>query len=231
MNTVIFDVDDTLYDQVLPFKTAFKRIFAEALTEQEIEKLYIVSRKYSDILFDKQQAGLLSLEELQIRRIAAACQEFDLPINKEKALEFQQAYVAGQQNITLHEEIAILLDRLHGQNKQLAVLTNGEEQHQSRKIKQLQLDKWIPEEHFFISGAIGHAKPAPQAFHYLEQKLQLDKNSTVYIGDSFDNDIIGAKRAGWQSVWLNHRDRSIPETDIRPDYTFARPEELHGLFR
>jgi len=34
MDTIIFDVDDTLYDQTIPFKKAFRGKFQEAFTEK-----------------------------------------------------------------------------------------------------------------------------------------------------------------------------------------------------
>ncbi|MEH7236399.1 HAD family hydrolase [Bacillus sp. JJ1562] len=53
----------------------------------------------------------------------------------------------------------------------------------------------------FISGTIGHAKPKREVFDFIEQKMDLDQTKTVYIGDNFEKDIIGAKEAGWQAIW------------------------------
>lgn len=231
LDTIIFDVDDTLYDQTLPFRKAFRELFDEPFTDEEIEKIYIASRKYGDVLFDKYQAGELSLLEMHISRITAACQEFDIPVSDQKAIGFQDAYLAEQQKITLFDEIKELLDVLFKHSKQLAVLTNGDEDHQSMKIKQLNLAKWIPEEHIFISGSIGHVKPKQEAFHFIENKLPLDKTKTVYIGDSFENDIVGAKQVGWQAIWMNHRKRNVPLTTVEPDRTVYNAKELLDLFR
>lgn len=231
MDTIIFDLDDTLYDQTLPFRKAFRKLFQDPFTDEEIEKIYIASRKYSDALFEKNQAGELSLLEMQTYRIKAACHEFDIALSDQQAVEFQEAYLAEQQKITLYDELKELLDDLFNQTKQLAVLTNGDEDHQSMKINQLNLAKWIPEEHIFISGSIGHAKPKQEVFRFIEKKLQLDKSTTVYIGDSFDNDIVGAKQAGWQAIWMNHRKRNAPVTTVKPDRTVYNAEELLDLFR
>ncbi|MRH41104.1 HAD-IA family hydrolase [Aquibacillus halophilus] len=231
MDTIIFDVDDTLYDQAQSFKNTVKQMIQESFTDEELDKLYIASRKHSDALFDKSEAGEITLLDMQIHRITAACHEFGIPMTREQAIEFQEAYVAEQQKITLFDEVVELLDALYLEDKQLAVLTNGEDKHQSMKIKQLDLEKWIPKEHHFISGAIGYAKPKQEAFQIIEKKLQLDKGKTVYIGDSFDNDIVGAKQAGWNAVWMNHRKRSLPTTTIKPDKTVYNAKELLDVFR
>ncbi|WP_117157339.1 HAD family hydrolase [Paraliobacillus quinghaiensis] len=227
MDTIIFDVDDTLYDQALSFHKTFRKMFDIEMTEEELDKLYRTSRKYSEILFDQSEAGEISESEWQTGRITKACEDFDIPIDAEKALTFHEVYVAEQQNITLFEEVEELLDTLHQQGKQLAILTNGEEKHQSKKIKQLGLSRWIPVENIFISGSLGYAKPKREIFEIIEEKLDLDKTKTVYIGDSFEKDIIGAKQVGWKAIWMNHRKRSIPtNTNIKPDKEVYNAKEL-----
>ncbi|WP_121661841.1 HAD family hydrolase [Metabacillus litoralis] len=228
MDTIIFDVDDTLYDQLKPFKNAFTSNFKH-LTDISIEKLYISSRKHSERLFDKSEAGTVSLLELHTYRIMAACKEFEIEINENEAITFQRTYEEEQKKITLYPEIERLLELLSHKGKQLGILTNGPHQHQLMKINQLGLTRWIPEEHIFISGAIGSAKPALLAFETVEKKLLLNKNHTVYIGDSFDNDVIGAKKAGWYSIWMNHRKKDIPLSSIQPDKIIHTPKELLDL--
>jgi len=230
MDTIIFDVDDTLYDQTIPFKKAFREKFQEAFTDREIEKIFIASRKYGDLLSVKYQAGEISLLNMQKNRIIVPFDEFGIRMADHQAVEFQETYLAEQQKITLFTEIKELLDVLSNQAKQLAVLTNGDEDHQSMKIKQLNLEKWIPKEHIFISGSIGHAKPKFEVFDYIKEKLQLDKTKTVYIGDSFENDIVGAKQAGWHAIWMNHRKRDVPSTTDKPDKTVYNAKELLNLF-
>ncbi|PYZ92949.1 hydrolase [Salipaludibacillus keqinensis] len=230
MDTIIFDVDDTLYDQTIPFKKAFRKVIEGPFTEEEIEKVYIASRKYSDVLFEKSQRGELPLLDMHIYRMTAACQEIDLSLSDQKAIEFQEVYLEEQQKITLFDDVEKLLELLLSRNKQMAVLTNGGEDHQRMKIEQLNLAKWIPEDRFFISGSIGHAKPKKQVFQFIEEKLSLDKSKTVYIGDSFENDIIGAKQVGWHAIWMNHRNRHQSDESIQPDKIVSHPKELLDVF-
>lgn len=231
METIIFDVDDTLYDQALSFHHTFKEIFDGSFTYEEIDHIYKVSRKYSERLFDQSEAGEISQFDWQTGRIILACKDFDIPIDVEKAAAFHEAYVAEQQNIALFPEVEELLDVLYKEGKQLAILTNGEEQHQTRKINQLNLIKWIPIENTFISGTLGHAKPKREVFEIMEEKLHLDKTKTVYIGDSFEKDIVGAKQVGWQAIWMNHRKRVMPrDVPFKPDQEVCSAKELLKLF-
>lgn len=231
MDTIIFDVDDTLYDQALSFYNTCKKIFDRPLTTEEMDKLYRTSRKYSELLFDQSEKGEITELEWQTGRIIMACQDFDIPIDLEKAIAFHQMYVKEQQTITLFSEVEELLDMLVKEGKQLAILTNGEEHHQSMKIKQLGLTRWIRPEKIFISGAIGIAKPRREIFTHIEKELNLDRSKTVYIGDSFEKDIVGAKQAGWQAIWMNHRKRAIDaNATVKPDQEIFSAKELLDVF-
>lgn len=231
MNTIIFDIDDTLYDQAQSFHQTVREMFREPLTDEEADKLYRASRKYSEILFDQSERGEISQLEWQTGRIIAACRDFGIPIDFQKAVAFHEAYVVEQNNISLFPEARELLEALYQQGKQLAILTNGEEQHQLMKINQLGLRKWIPAENIFISELIGHAKPKHETFHFVEKKLNLEQAQTVYIGDNFEKDIIGAKQAGWQAIWMNHRNSSFPnKAAYQPDIEVKSAKELLKVF-
>ncbi|WGK68152.1 HAD family hydrolase [Candidatus Haliotispira prima] len=55
----------------------------------------------------------------------------------------------------------------------------------------------------------GHLKPHGMAYQYLSQKLNLEPEEILYVGNSYRNDIEGAKKAGcWAAyfTWKNRRD-------------------------
>ncbi|WP_066189807.1 MULTISPECIES: HAD family hydrolase [Gracilibacillus] len=229
MQTIIFDVDDTLYDQLQPFRHAVQQIIPESFQQHEIIDLYKKSREYSDAVFEQHIRGEITALDLQIYRIQKACDDFSISLTREQATAFQQCYLREQQNIKLFPEMECLLDQLYQSEISLAVLTNGEYHHQMMKVAQLNVTKWIPESHLFISGQIGYSKPNVQAFQYVEDKMNLVKGQTLYIGDSFPNDVAGAKQAGWQAAWLNHRQRPVLEPSIVPDYTFCHVQDVLAI--
>ncbi|GAA0309403.1 putative hydrolase of the HAD superfamily [Gracilibacillus halotolerans] len=230
MQTIVFDLDDTLYNQLDPFRIATNKILPVTFTDQEMEEFYLVSRKYSDEVFEAQMKGEITALELQTYRIMMACKDFGCPIDQETAHKFQNEYVFQQRQIKPFQEVEILLSQLKNAGKQLAILTNGEYYHQLMKIQQLKLHRWIPEENFFISGALGVSKPDTQVFDIVEEKLKAKKDTMVYIGDSFQNDVIGAKQSGWKVIWFNHRRHPQPTTSISPDAIIEHPEELLEYF-
>lgn len=72
---------------------------------------------------------------------------------------------------------------------------------QHRKIRQLQLDKYV--DFVVTSEEVGHEKPHPLMFKIALEKMQCEAVDVCMIGDSFKKDILGASRLGIKSVWLN----------------------------
>ena len=62
--------------------------------------------------------------------------------------------------------------------------------------------------------------------------MNLDPNNTYYIGDTFANDVVGAKNAGWNSIWINRRNFSAPlESEYTPDYEANSDQELLEIIK
>lgn len=230
INTVIFDVDDTLYDQRFTFKQALVESFSYDFTESTIDQIYLLSRKYSDDVFADEQSGKITSEDLQVYRMTEAMKDVGFDISKADALQFQQTYLFYQHRITLIPEIKQLLDFLTNKDITLAILTNGIKDHQQMKINQLKVDQWIPSTHQYISGALPYQKPDRRVFDFVIDDLSLDRSSTYYVGDAYINDVLGAKSADLSVVWFNHRYRE-PEGDIKPDFTVTSGAALLDLFK
>ena len=71
-----------------------------------------------------------------------------------------------------------------------------------------------------------------QIFKLVEHKMNLDPENTYYIGDSINNDIVGAKSAGWKMIWINRRGVDIPENlGFYPDYIVNDDSKLIDLIK
>ena len=216
MTTIIFDVDDTLYDQLTPFQLAFEDVFHDPTIP--IEELFKYSRIYSDEVFQQTEDGLISLLDMQIYRIRKAMEHYDRQITDQEGTEFQKNYQYYQSQLQLDPDMKEALDLCVQHKIQIGIITNGPSKHQQKKIRQLELKKWVPEKYIFVSGELGIAKPDIRVFQQVEEVMDLDKANTYYIGDSYPNDIIGAKRAGWQAIWVNRRNHPILSEEYFPDY-------------
>ncbi|WP_067837763.1 HAD family hydrolase [Amphibacillus sediminis] len=216
MRTLIFDVDDTLYDQLVPFKKAFEIHFS--YTDILVDRFYLSSRKLSDKVFHLTEGGLMSKEDMHIYRIKKAFEEFGIVITEDAAIAFQADYQKFQEEIELTSDVKQTLDFCLAHHVQLGIITNGPNVHQRKKVNQLALERWIPEQHIIISSEVGFAKPALEIFQLAEEIMGLNKQETYYVGDSYHNDMVGAKRAGWKTIWCNRRDHPLPANPVKIDY-------------
>lgn len=231
MINLIFDVDDTLYDQLKPFKDAFNKIFDKYKSISYME-LYKKSRKYSDDVFEQTEKGLLSLEDMHVYRISKAFSDYDVEIEREDAIRFQREYASNQGKITISEGMLDVLNFGKKNNITMGIITNGPTKHQSNKIKVLGLEKWIDSKNIFISESMNISKPDFRAFKFVEEKMNIDSNCTYYIGDSLKNDVVGAKGAGWKMIWINRRNNIIPEElEYYPDYEITDDKNLVPLLK
>ncbi|PCF78600.1 haloacid dehalogenase [Staphylococcus intermedius] len=225
MNKVmIFDLDDTLYDQLSGFEYAYYRHFGD--TEIGVERLYRHFCLYSEELFEATQTGALSLADMHIIRITRAVADFDIELPEEKARAFQRDYEYAQQHIALSPTMIEMLQYLVRNDVKLGLLTNGESDRQRAKMKALGLNQYIPESNMFVSAELHMSKPDPAIFETVGKQLEVDSSEPYFIGDHFDNDIFGAMQVGWKTIWFNRRNRPQTDTTKHPTKTVMTEKAL-----
>lgn len=229
MKALVFDVDDTLYDQLQPFRRAL--LDHLVLGEEMMGKIYLASRRYSDLVFEASEKGKMSLEEMHLYRLKHALEDFGFYLSDEVILEIQRTYKTYQQQIELDPFMKEALDYCWQEGILLGVITNGPAQHQAEKVQQLHLDQWIPDERIIISGQVGWMKPQSEIFHLLERQLPFSKSEIVYVGDSYENDVKGAHAAGWQSIWLNTRNKKVVQPPPLATYEINHRSQLLPLLK
>jgi putative hydrolase of the HAD superfamily len=72
------------------------------------------------------------------------------------------------------------------------------------------------------SYVVGHRKPRPAIFELASERLKLSPQQAVYIGDSYNHDVIGAQNVGLRAVLLD-------PMDIHGDVECARIRTLSEL--
>jgi len=70
-------------------------------------------------------------------------------------------------------------------------------------------------ERCFISSEIGFPKPDSRFFAAAAAQLDVPPDEILLVGDDWTNDILGARAAGWQAIWLDRHESSGPEAGLR----------------
>jgi putative hydrolase of the HAD superfamily len=76
-----------------------------------------------------------------------------------------------------------------------------------------------------VSGAVNKRKPSPEIFEKALEKLGVSAENAVFVGDTVDADIEGAKNAGMKAVYIERRSQKEVETAC-PDHTIKGLGEL-----
>ena len=209
---LVFDVDDTLYEQIVPFENAYKSLFDMDI---DMEKFYLLSRYYSDVKFEASRNGEMTMDEYHIYRIQEAAKDLGVFLTDEQALNMQKEYKMNQQKLQMSNVTINILKLARKNNVKLGIITNGLSEHQWSKIEALGVERWIDKDNIIVSGDYSINKPDVRIFEIMQEKLQLPNDFLYYIGDSIENDIVGANNAGWKSIWINrYKQKSSKEVDI-----------------
>ena len=215
IEAIFFDLDDTIHDSQFPFEHTVEKLLPEVAAGFDMNTLYKKFREASDWLWKDYVDGTISLSDLRTRRIMIALESIDISIDTGTAQAFQQQYERNQGQLKMFSEVPSVMEALKEKEILVGMITNGPVEHQHRKISSLGLTSHIPANLIFVSDGVGVAKPNPDIFHHVRERINILPQRILYVGDSWENDIVGPSLAGWQSVWFNHRKRE-PETNHNP---------------
>ena len=225
----VFDVDDTLYDMVEPFKKALDETFIDL--DVDVQKLFIKSRHYSDEVFEKSMNGEISIDDMYVYRISHALSDFGIKITRAEALAFQKAYGENQTKISMHPLVFDLFTYLKDRDLLAGLITNGMSQHQRNKVKNLNVSEWLSMDKVIVSGDYGVNKPDAKLFEIAQKQFNINDEEIYFVGDTFESDVIGAFNAGWIPIWLNFRDKVRPESIEKDFYEVHNYSELVKLIQ
>ena len=230
IKAVFFDLDGTLCDSDTAWSIAQNETF------QRLRKRYphvsgeTITKAWTTVhqkLFQQLDAGKCSMAEVRDRRFQCLFKELSLPIDKvmEKLSDFFcSCYLTS---LYLYDD-ATVLKELHAYH--VGIITNGaHDEHtdsQLSKVRYLGLSERI--QSLTISGEIGVRKPDLEIFKVACERADVLPKEAVYVGDSVQNDIVGANRAGMTSVLINRKsEERIPQiADEQPDYSVSNLQDV-----
>ncbi|WP_314062383.1 HAD family hydrolase [uncultured Vagococcus sp.] len=225
---IIFDIDDTLYDQQKAFIQAFNECLPTYVNDVDYGALFQRMRMYGDESFSLGY-GLSDLRRMQIYRVKRALGDYQIEVSDDLALKFQQAFEGYQEEIELFVEMPSIFERISARKLAMGLITNGTTKRQSQKIERLGLKEWMPADLMLISEEVGMAKPKPGIFELMAHRLSMASSELLYVGDNYANDIVGGNSAGWQTIWVNYHRLIKPTEVVHPNYTVQSPKDLARL--
>ncbi len=218
--TILFDMDDTLFDFRLSEKMALKNVFFELGLSKGFSDYQTSYKKISTVLWSELEKGELMLSKLGVERFRRLFLKHNLEINPE---EFGSKYLEylGKEPHLIQGAVK-LCSSLN--DYRLAVVSNGFQDVQDSRIQKSPLCSTFVE--VITSEKAGYQKPDTRIFDYTFSKLQIkDKAQVLIVGDSLSSDIQGGINYGIDTCWFNPEQRKN-HTDILPTYEITELTDL-----
>ncbi|MBG9456688.1 haloacid dehalogenase [Lysinibacillus sphaericus] len=245
INTIIFDLDDTLLWDKKSVKTAFEKTCEYAATIHNVNpaELEEAVRKEARALYEGYETYDYTVL-IGINPFEGLWGTFDDPTDSFRKMknivpgyraeawtkglaalgiddaqlgaELGERFVAERKvSPFLYEDTFDVLDKLKGKY-QLVLLTNGAPSLQNLKLE------ITPEiapyfDHIIISGDFGKGKPDASIFEYVMEKASITADDAIMVGDNLNTDILGSSRVGMRNVWIN-RENNAPNGVVTPTY-------------
>ncbi|MGE7948065.1 HAD family hydrolase [Lysinibacillus sp. NPDC093688] len=245
INTIIFDLDDTLLWDKKSVKTAFEKTCEYAATIHNVNpaELEEAVRKEARALYEGYETYDYTVL-IGINPFEGLWGTFDDPTDSFQKMknivpgyrteawtkglatlgiddaqlgaELGERFVAERKvSPFLYEDTFDVLDKLKGKY-QLVLLTNGAPSLQNLKLE------ITPEiapyfDHIIISGDFGKGKPDASIFEHVMEKAGITADDAIMVGDNLNTDILGSSRVGMRNIWIN-RENNAPNGVVTPTY-------------
>jgi len=222
ITTIVFDLDDTLYDEVEYCKSGFTAVseyLAESSKAHQAERIF-------DCLWKQFTCGN------HTRTFNAALEELEIDHDDKLITELIKVYRNHIPKITLPQDSRDILRQLSDKYT-LALLTDGFLPAQRLKVQALGIEKYF--KCIVYTEELGRDcwKPSPAGFEKIMRSLNVEPGAMVYIADNEEKDFIAPNKLGFLTIKLIRPCRIHTSTSQHPDaaaqYVIHKISELPAL--
>ncbi len=237
---VFFDLDGTMYDWWSCWGQGTRRTIAEHLgrfpasCDQDLGAAVATFSHYGRILFAECDRGRLDVFTARRLRYMLTSAAYGWDTSDRAVESFLERHVAHTIATTKPwPELGPTLRALKEQHDlPLGVITNGPPDLQREKLHVLAVESYFEPAAIIVSGERGCAKPDPRIFCAALTALRVSPGEALYVGDTWENDVVGGLGAGLDVAWFNPDGAERP-TELPPSrgtlYEVTRLEELLAL--
>jgi putative hydrolase of the HAD superfamily len=224
VSTIIFDLDDTLYDEIDYCKSGFRAV------------AQYVAERFPGASADSLYEAMLGQFEAGNRRTVfnAALESSGIGFDDDCVATLIQAYRDHHPSLTLPAESRRTLDEL-GKRYRLAILTDGFLPAQKLKVRALGIERYFQSVIYTEELGRENWKPSPLGFQKIMFDLGAEAGECMYVGDNEEKDFIAPNLLGMTTVKLAKPTSLHPaiasEPQARPIHTIYAIEDLIRLVK
>ncbi|MHA2174880.1 MAG: HAD family hydrolase [Candidatus Hodarchaeales archaeon] len=218
IKTIIFDLDNTLYDYDLchnhGLKLAYEKWREIGYNEslEEFKELYSTSRIWVKKFLSDTAAS--HSRALYFQKLVETVE--GIPNTKIIIKLYDSYYEGFYRNLQAFPKIDEVLQKLKQANYQLAIVSNMLAETQYRKLALLNLGDMF--DFIITSQSVEHEKPHPHIYSHTLTLTGSSPEETVMIGDSIVDDIEPALWMGMKAIWFNPKGFE-PSVTIEKEYS------------
>jgi len=201
---IFFDLDNTLWDYRRNAKITLTKLYEEFQIEEKygytFHQFYPYYYESNEQLWADFRDRKVTKEELRRRRFREAFQNMGIP-DPDFSMEYESRFVNEVTDTNYMVEGAEeILKYLKGKYE-LHILSNGFEEVTFQKINGCVIRNYIKT--VMTAEGAGAPKPDPKAFQMAVEKARAKKEESIYIGDDWIADMMGATRFGMKAIFFN----------------------------
>lgn len=178
INTIILDLDDTLYKELDFVYGAFKEVCIYLANKYNKDEKQL----YKDILNILEEHGRGKIFNI-------ICEKYNM---KEDIKELVKIYREAKPKISLYEDAKYILTYLKAKN--VGIITDGKASVQWNKIKLLGLEKMVDKIIVTDDFGLDFWKPHEFAYREMLKYFNSTPEQCIYVGDNPHKDFIGARK-------------------------------------
>lgn len=224
---LFFDLDDTLWAFSYNARDTFEEMYRKYEYDRyfrSFQHFYELYERRNVELWAEYADGKVTKDELNRQRFLyplEAVGEGDAALAKAFSDDFF-AVIPTKSRLMPHarEVLEYLAPKYN-----LYILSNGFQELQCHKMRSAGIDRYFKK--IVLSDDIGVLKPWPEIFHFAMSATQSELRESLMVGDSWDNDITGARGVGMHQVYYNVTGRA--EFPFKPTYQITDLKELLQL--
>jgi putative hydrolase of the HAD superfamily len=213
---ILFDLDDTLLDRDKAVEKLFLIILEkcyEEVKQHSVKKEML--QKFKE--YDKRSYGCSDKVKVLESFFDEFPPKYRLPRNDIQDFwnnNFPYCFSIDQETVNIINTL-----KMH---VKVAIITNGSTQRQKAKIINTNLNSCF--EIIIISEEVGFSKPDNRIFELALNKLNVQPEAALFVGDDIEKDIGGCQIANMKGIWFN------PQM-IKNDTVIKPYAEIHSFDR
>ena len=221
---LFFDLDDTIWAFSQNARDTFEEVYQKYSFDRYFDSFnhyYTLYQQRNTELWIEYGEGKITKDELNRQRFFYPLQAVGVE-DEALAEQFSKDFFAIiPTKSTLMPHAKEVLEYL-APKYNLYILSNGFQELQCHKMRSAGIDRFFKK--IVLSDDIGVLKPWPEIFHFALSATQSEVRDSLMIGDSWENDVAGAKGVGMHQVFYNVTGKE--ELPFQPTYHISNLKEL-----